>query len=200
MRTVQELEHELDDLRRRDQAGFNRLQQELSGEIGARCRLEEELAKLRKEIDENERCQLDELEELENIFGLDNGGSIGSQVMAAARKSVADLAEAKDRLCHAFLAGAKWWEWEKTNATMWQSDQNEVFAEALNRYPFLSLLERGLRRELEHANALNAQQAERIKELEAVLDTLARLGNEPHFGNSRGNVIAQNAIAAKEPA
>lgn len=35
-----------------------------------------------------------------------------------------------------------------------------------------------------------------IKEAETSLDKLARLGNEPHFGNSTGNVIAQHALAA----
>lgn len=55
--------------------------------------------------------------------------------------------EAKDRLAPAFLAGAKWWEFESTGATMWQSDQQAVFAEALKRYPFLSLTELVLKRE-----------------------------------------------------
>ena len=34
--------------------------------------------------------------------------------------------------------------------------------------------------------------------LRAALDKLARLGNEPHYGNSDGNVIAQRALAAVE--
>ena len=38
-------------------------------------------------------------------------------------------------------------------------------------------------------------QAARIKVLEDVLDKLARLGNEPHYGNSDGNMIARAAIA-----
>ena len=38
----------------------------------------------------------------------------------------------------------------------------------------------------------------RIEVLEDVLDKLARLGNEPHYGNSDGNVIAQKAIAELE--
>ena len=32
------------------------------------------------------------------------------------------------------------------------------------------------------------------EEVEVVLDKLARLGNEPHFGNSRGNEIALEAL------
>jgi len=37
-----------------------------------------------------------------------------------------------------------------------------------------------------------------IATLKGVLDRLARLGNEPHYGNSDGNVIAQKALAATE--
>lgn len=45
-----------------------------------------------------------------------------------------------------------------------------------------------------------AEDAEsRIKALEDAMEILSRLGNEPHLGNSRGNVIAQQALAAKEP-
>ena len=52
----------------------------------------------------------------------------------------------------------------------------------------------------EAADALEAKDAE-IERLKAVvdaakraLDELARLGNEPHFGNSDGNLIAQAAL------
>lgn len=34
-----------------------------------------------------------------------------------------------------FLAGAKWWEWEKTGATMWQSDQQKAYEAALKKRP-----------------------------------------------------------------
>ena len=37
----------------------------------------------------------------------------------------------------------------------------------------------------------------RVEQLEKALDKLARLGNEPHFGNSRGNEIARAALAGK---
>ena len=37
-----------------------------------------------------------------------------------------------------------------------------------------------------------------IKELVEGLEKLARLGNEPHFGNSKGNVIAQELLARAE--
>lgn len=35
----------------------------------------------------------------------------------------------------AFLAGAKWWEFHSTKGTMWQSDQADVWAASLIRYP-----------------------------------------------------------------
>lgn len=34
----------------------------------------------------------------------------------------------------AFVAGAKWWEFASTGATMWQSDQDKAEAEAIKRY------------------------------------------------------------------
>lgn len=34
-----------------------------------------------------------------------------------------------------FVDGAKWWEWHKEGATMWQSDQNDAGVEAEKRYP-----------------------------------------------------------------
>jgi hypothetical protein len=36
-------------------------------------------------------------------------------------------------LCQAFLQGAKFWEFEKTGATMWQSDQFAAFKEAIRK-------------------------------------------------------------------
>lgn len=33
----------------------------------------------------------------------------------------------------AFIQGAKWWEWHRENATMWQSDQNLALQEAKQR-------------------------------------------------------------------
>ena len=38
--------------------------------------------------------------------------------------------EANDRLCRAFLEGAKWWEWAQNGATVGQSDQHAVMDEA----------------------------------------------------------------------
>lgn len=47
-----------------------------------------------------------------------------------------DLREAKAAAFYAFVAGAKWWEFEKTGATMWTSDTHKADAEAQRRYPF----------------------------------------------------------------
>ena len=41
----------------------------------------------------------------------------------------------KDDLRRAFVSGAKWWEWRKEGATMWNSDVREVEDEAEKRYP-----------------------------------------------------------------
>lgn len=38
----------------------------------------------------------------------------------------------------AFVAGAKWWEWHKTGATMWQSDQALAYAEGQKKYAALT--------------------------------------------------------------
>lgn len=34
--------------------------------------------------------------------------------------------ELRKRLIDAFVSGAKWWEWKKEGATMWQGDQREA--------------------------------------------------------------------------
>ncbi len=41
----------------------------------------------------------------------------------------------KDDIRRAFVAGAKWWEWQKEGATMWNSDVREAEEEAEKRYP-----------------------------------------------------------------
>lgn len=48
----------------------------------------------------------------------------------------AELDEAKTAAWYAFIAGAKWWEYESRGATMWQSDQDRAQAEAERRYPY----------------------------------------------------------------
>jgi hypothetical protein len=42
---------------------------------------------------------------------------------------------AKDDPRRIFVEGAKWWEFKKTGATMWQSDRNDAEAEAEKRHP-----------------------------------------------------------------
>ena len=41
----------------------------------------------------------------------------------------------EDDIRRAFVAGAKWWEYHSTGATMWQSDRNLAEEEAERRYP-----------------------------------------------------------------
>lgn len=38
-----------------------------------------------------------------------------------------------NKLLMAFVQGAKWWEWHKTGATMWQSDQRIAWDKAEER-------------------------------------------------------------------
>ncbi len=40
----------------------------------------------------------------------------------------------KDDIRRVFVAGAKWWEWESRDATMWGSDVRKAEAEATRRY------------------------------------------------------------------
>lgn len=42
-------------------------------------------------------------------------------------------AELKSALGNAFIDGAKWWEFESTGGTMWQSDQQKAAEEAIKR-------------------------------------------------------------------
>lgn len=40
----------------------------------------------------------------------------------------------EDSLQRAFVEGAKWWEFQKTGATMWQEDQGKAEQAAIDRY------------------------------------------------------------------
>lgn len=40
-----------------------------------------------------------------------------------------------DDLRRAFVAGAQWWEWQRTWATMWPSDRDKAELEAEARFP-----------------------------------------------------------------
>lgn len=53
----------------------------------------------------------------------------GLAAIAAFQRQPAD-ADRVDAFVRAFVAGAKWWEFEKTGATMWQSDQDRAAAAA----------------------------------------------------------------------
>lgn len=58
----------------------------------------------------------------------------------AQRERVLEL-EARESDAHelarrAFVSGAKWWEWEKTGATMWGSDQAKAWDVAPDKYPY----------------------------------------------------------------
>jgi hypothetical protein len=41
----------------------------------------------------------------------------------------------REELLLAFVNGAKWWEWKKEGATMWQTDQIDAYEEAKTKYP-----------------------------------------------------------------
>jgi hypothetical protein len=45
---------------------------------------------------------------------------------------------------------------------------------------------------------IELEAADEIEKLRAVLEKLARLGAEPHYGNSVGNIIARAALGEKE--
>jgi len=60
---------------------------------------------------------------------------------------------------------------------------------------------RRLHNENQAAHAVGIQQEREmmvleaeVERLRAALEKLARLGNEPHYGNSDGNMIARNAL------
>jgi len=66
------------------------------------------------------------------------------------REKDRQIAELKSALGNAFIDGAKWWEFESTGGTMWQSDQQKAADEAIKRkMPFRPILESRLESELE---------------------------------------------------
>ena len=65
------------------------------------------------------------------------------------------IAELKHALGNAFVDGAKWWEFEKTGGTMWQSDQDKAAKEASKRrMPFRPVLETALEVEIERLKGI----------------------------------------------
>ena len=60
-----------------------------------------------------------------------------SDLREYARAAIAALAQqpaaVDDAYRRGFVDGAKWWEWEKTGATMWQSDQQRAYDKATEK-------------------------------------------------------------------
>lgn len=46
-----------------------------------------------------------------------------------------DSVNTTDMMRYAFLKGAKYWQYQTNNETMWQSDQDRVWKEACRLYP-----------------------------------------------------------------
>lgn len=69
----------------------------------------------------------------------------------------------------AFVKGAKWWEFESTGGTMWQSDQARVRAEAERYYPYIPP---------SHIRVLEIERDAALKEVE-VLRAALRASLEP---------------------
>lgn len=54
-----------------------------------------------------------------------------------AKQDAAELARLfKIQSIRSFVAGAAWWEFHQTGATMWASDRDEAWAHAKKRFPF----------------------------------------------------------------
>jgi hypothetical protein len=68
------------------------------------------------------------------------------------REKDRQIAELKSAIGNAFIDGAKWWEFESTGGTMWQSDQQKAAEEAIKRkMPFRPVIETRLEQKLETA-------------------------------------------------
>ena len=70
---------------------------------------------------------------LGNFVTMDGEGTLGEEVARALKAAHGDAdvnAQDDDRLCRAFLEGAKWWEWRQTEATMGSADQHTAMDEA----------------------------------------------------------------------
>jgi len=91
----------------------------------------------------------------------------------------------------------------------WRLYYNDDMSEDGDPWGLASRLERHLTIEknranemgkLAHANACEAMEYRRLLTVARVaLDTLARLGNEPHFGHSDGHIIAHHALELTAP-
>jgi len=86
------------------------------------------------------------------------------EVLVERDEARAELADAKTAAWYAFVAGAKWWEFESTKGTMWQSDVTKIKAEAFARYPYaphglVRVAEIGRDQEKARADGLEAEAA-----------------------------------------
>lgn len=90
---------------------------------------------------------------------------------AALRTLLAGQAKrADEQLGNAFVEGAKWWEWRKTQATMWPSDVTFAEEEAARRgFNFKPSFEKWLEAKLANAEAEREAAEKRADEAEARL-------------------------------
>lgn len=73
----------------------------------------------------------------------------------------------ENELVTAFIQGAKWWEWHKQNATMWQSDQRLAYEEAIKYL---------------RANMLGVGMEDRLSALSIVSNAMKELAEEKKAG------------------
>lgn len=95
----------------------------------------------------------------------------------------------------AFVDGAKWWEFKKTGATMWGSDQNDASAEAARLYPNEpTRYEVALIQAEQEATA----RAERLEQALAVVERRIRENTDPIAAlvNRYGGAVERASYAA----
>jgi len=102
----------------------------------------------------------------------------GPRLLRDLRAARAEVERVRNASYHAFVAGAKWWEFHSTGGTMWQSDQGLVHDEATKRWPYAP---HGLVREQElradaAESALAAEQQARAEAERRFLDATEDLG------------------------
>lgn len=87
-----------------------------------------------------------------------------------------------------------------TSVTDWDNELKTCTMEFLpNRFNYKQTDDaEGIAYLKNHAAQLVADLMAEVGRLRAALDKLARLGNEPHYGNSVGNDIARAALAGKD--
>ena len=83
--------------------------------------------------DDNPKCVWKVSQSQEQIKG-DEETIIDLEWLANRRPAVIVGTWAKDDIRRVFVDGAKWWEWQKEGATMWNSDVKLAEEEATKRY------------------------------------------------------------------